>query len=125
MGYVFDGEVVLGKAAAKAPGRVFPRLLAVVLLAFAGFLAVPIGAVMFLSLQAGALPVFALAAAASPLALLCGWVGKLLWSTQAPSRRLVVSGVFAVLAAVVSILFVAAVCYVTVIVAISAVVAIS
>ena len=119
MGYVFDGEVMLGKADYKAPRRVFPRLLAAVLFAFAGFLAVPIGAVMLMSLQAGALLPFALAASASPLALLCGWVGNLLWSARAPSRRLVASGVLVVLAAVASILFAAAVCYVALVVAIS------
>lgn len=119
MGYVFDGEMALGKAAYKAPRRVFPRLLAAVLFAFAGFLAVPIGAVMFMALQAGALLLFALAASASSLALLCGWVGNLLWSARAPSRRLVASGVLAVLAAVVFVLFVLAVCYVAVVVAIS------
>ena len=119
MGYVFDGEMVLGKAAHRVPRRVFPRFLAVVLLALAGFLAVPIGAVMFMALQAGALLLFALAAAASSLALLCGWVGNLLWSARVPSHRLVASGVLVVLAAAVFVLLVLAVCYVAVVVAIS------
>ena len=119
MGYVSDGEVVLGKTAAKASRPVFPRFLAVLLLALAGFLTVPIGAVILMSLKAGELPLFALAASASSLVLICGWLGGLLWSSKAPSRRLVLSGVLVVLAVVVSILIVSAVGYVAVVVAIS------
>lgn len=119
MGYLFDGEVVLGKAPVKAPRPVLPRLLAVTLLALAGFIAIPTGGVMITSLYAGELPVFAMASALSPVALMCGWLGKLLWFAEAPSPRLVASGVLVVLAAVAFILFVAAVCYVAVVVAIS------